>query len=170
MSASERVTQLQASMAAQDVDAVVLRLAENVVLVTGWYVQIPGLGLAVVPRQGAATLLVPEYEQDEASTVWGGDIRTFPAIRNDGAAPGAVIEHLLRDLARQSGASGGSVGFEGSFETLAPASLAGEPNAVALPTQALLRETFATERLADITEALEAMRAVKTEHELAKLR
>jgi len=170
MSANERVTQLQASMAAQDVDAVVLRLAENVVLVTGWYVQIPGLGLAVVPREGAATLLVPEYEQDEASTVWVGDIRTFPAIRNDGAAPGAVIESLLRDLARQSGASGGSVGFEGSFETLAPASLAGEPNAVALPTQALLRETFATDRLVDVTEALESMRAVKTEHELAKLR
>ena len=58
MSASERVTQLQASIAAQDVDADVLRLAENVVLVTGWYVQIPGLGLAVVPREGAATAIL----------------------------------------------------------------------------------------------------------------
>ncbi len=166
----ERVTQLQAAMAADDVDACVLRLAENVVLVTGWYVQIPGLGLAVVPREGAATLLVPVYEEEEAASIWGGEVRTFPAIRNDGPAPGVVIDALLRDLAGRSGARGGRIGFEGSFESLAPASLAGEPNAVGLPTQALLRDTFATDTLVDVTETLESMRAVKTDHDLARLR
>jgi Xaa-Pro dipeptidase len=170
MAGPERVRQLQQAMAAENVDAVVLRLAENVVLVTGWYVQIPGLGLAVVPGEGAATLLVPEYEHEEAAGVWPGDIRTFPAIRNDGPAPGVVIERLLRDLAGEHGAAGGRIGFEGSFETLAPASLAGEPNAVGLPTQALIRDTFATGELVDVTEILESMRAVKNEHDLAKLR
>ncbi|MEP6893755.1 MAG: Xaa-Pro peptidase family protein, partial [Gaiellaceae bacterium] len=161
---------LQEAMAVQDVDACVLRLAENVLLVTGWYVQIPGLGFAVVPREGAASLLVPEYEAAEAATVWGGDVRTYPAIRNDGLATGDVIVELLSGLAQQYGASGGAIGFEGSFETLAPASLAGEPNAVGLPTQSLIRSTFSTERLVDVTETLESIRAVKSAHELEKLR
>lgn len=167
---TDRVAELQAAMAGNGIEAVVLRLAENVVLVTEWYVQIPGLGIAVVPREGPASLLVPEYEADEAAAVWGGDIRTFPAIRNDGPTPGERIHALLEGLAAEHGSTGGTVGFEGSFETLAPASLAGEPNAVGLPTQALIRETFGTERLVDVTETLEAMRAVKTERDLEKLR
>jgi Xaa-Pro dipeptidase len=167
---TDRVAELQSAMAGDGVEVVVLRLAENVLLLTGWYVQIPGLGIAVVPREGPASLLVPEYEADEASGAWMGDIRTFPAIRNDGPAPGPVIQTLLDGLAEEHGAKGGAVGFEGSFETLAPASLAGEPNAVGLPTQALIRETFGTDRLVDVTETLETMRAVKSERDLDKLR
>lgn len=157
-------------MAADGVDAVVLRLAENVVFLTGYYVQIPGLGLAVVPREGAATLLVPDYEEEEAGGIWGGDVRTFPAIRNDGPPTGEAIAGLLRALAGEHGVRGGAVGFEGSFETIAPASLAGEPNAVGLPTQALVTETFGVSRLVDVTETLEAMRAVKSERDLDRLR
>src|SRR5712691_6899820 len=163
MAALDRVGQLQEAMATRDVDALVLRLAENVLLATGWYVQIPGLGIVVVPREGAASLLVPEYEAAEAAAVWGGNVRTFPAIRNDGRATADVIVELLRGLAREHGAARGAVGFEGSFETLAPASLAGEPNAVALPTQSLLKDTFSTERLVDLTETLESIRALKSE-------
>ena len=165
---NERITQLQEAMASDGVEAIVLRLAENVLLATRWYVQIPGLGIAVVPREGDATLLVPEYEAEEAEDIWGGAIKTFPAIRNDGPAPGPVIEKTLRELAQ--GIEGAPIGYEGSFETLAPASLAGEPNAVAAPTQSLIRATFATDRLVDVTSTLERLRAVKTDHDLEKLR
>jgi Xaa-Pro aminopeptidase len=167
---NERIAELQAAMAGDGVEAVVARLAENVVLLTGWYVQIPGLGIVVVPREGPASLLVPEYEEDEAATVWGGDIRTFPAIRNDGPSPGERIQQLLTELADEHGVRGAAVGFEGSFESIAPASIHGEPNAVALPTQSLIRETFVTEKRVDTTETLEAMRAIKSDHDLEKLR
>jgi Xaa-Pro aminopeptidase len=167
---SLRIEQIQSAMEAAGIDAVVLRLAENIVLATGWYVQIPGLALVVVGRAGTASLLVPEYEADEAEAVWAGDIRTFPAIRNDGLAPGAEIERHLRELAAGHGAEGGVVGFEGSFESIAPGSIHGEPNAVGLPTQDLLKRAFATERLQDFTEPLEAMRAVKTDEEIELIR
>jgi Xaa-Pro aminopeptidase len=164
--AETRIEQIQSAMASSDVDAVVLRLAENIVLATRWYVQIPGLAFVVVGRAGGATLLVPVYEESEAAEVWSGDIRTFPAIRNDGPPPGVEIARHLGDLAAAHGAAGGVVGFEGSFESLAPGSIHGEPNAVGLPTQALLKETFATDRLHDFTETLEALRAVKSEEEV----
>ena len=168
--ASARIDQIQSAMEASGVDAVVLRLAENIVLATRWYVQIPGLAFAVVGRTGGASLLIPEYEAPEAETVWRGDIRTFPAIRNDGPAPGVEIERHLRELASEHGAAGGVVGFEGSFESIAPGSIHGEPNAVATPTQSLLEKAFATERLQDFTEPLEAIRAIKTDEEVELIR
>ena len=171
MAGSEnRVGQIQAAMEASGADAVVLRLAENIVLATRWYVQIPGLALVVIGREGSATLLVPEYEAGEAAAVWPGDIRTFPAIRNDGPSPGQEIQRHLRDLAAEHDAVGGVVGFEGSFESVAPGSIHGEPNAVGLPTQALLKATFQTERLQDFSEQLESMRAIKSDAEIESIR
>lgn len=167
---TERVGQLQAALAEEGADALVLRLAENVLLATGYPVQIGGLGIAVVPRDGSATLLVPEYEQEEAAGFWPGDIRTFPAIRLDGASAGVAIEGLLGDLAREHGVEGGTIAFEGSFESIAPPNLAGEPNAVAAPTQTLIRSSFSADRLVDLTARLEAVRAIKTEGDLERLR
>jgi Xaa-Pro aminopeptidase len=170
MAEQDRVRQIQSAMEEAGVDAVVLRLAENIVLATRWYVQIPGLAFVVVGRAGGATLLVPEYEAEEASAVWTGEIRTFPAIRLDGPPAGEEIGRHLRDLARELGATGGTIGYEGSFESIAPGSIHGEPNAVAAPTQALIRTTFETEQLHDFTEALEALRAIKTPEELELIR
>jgi len=179
----ERVRQLQSAMGEQDVDATVLLLTENIVLMTGHYIRIPGLGLAVVPREGEAALLVPDFDEERARGSWDGDLRTFTAVVADDAPKGTALSSLqdllgvgpgvsahLRDLASEFGARGGRIGFEGSFEQVAPACLPGEPNAVGLPTQQLIRDTFATGTLVDVTEALETMRAVKTEYELEKLR
>jgi Xaa-Pro dipeptidase len=157
-------------MRAEQIGALVLRLAENVLLATGYWIQIGGLGVAVVPNEGEATLLAPEYEEPEVRRSWSGDFRGFPAIRFDGESAPAAIERILRELARERGVSGGAVGFEGSFEAVAPPRLDGEPNAVSAGTQALIRATFNSERLVDASPLLERIRAVKSEHDLARLR
>ena len=170
MAEQSRVPQIQSAMEEAGVDAVVLRLAENILLATHWYVQIPGLAFVVIGRSGGATLMIPDYEAEEAAAIWPGDIRTFPAIRFDGPATGVEIQRHLRDLARELGAAGGTIGYEGSFESIAPASIHGEPNAVAAPTQALIKSTFETEKLHDFTESLESLRAVKTPEEIELIR
>ena len=170
MAEQSRVAQIQSALADAGVDALVLRLAENIVLASRWYVQIPGLAFVVIGRSGGPTLLLPDYEAEEAAAVWTGDIRTFPAIRFDGPATGDEIQRHLRDLARELDAAGGTIGYEGSFESIAPASIHGEPNAVAAPTRALIEATFATEKLYDFTEPLEAIRAVKTPEEIELIR
>jgi Xaa-Pro aminopeptidase len=165
-----RVRQIQDALLRARLDATVLRLPENVLLSTGWFVQMPGLALAVVPAQGPAVLMVPEYEALEAEGIWKGEIRTFPAIRHDREPVDAAISRILKDLASEVGARAGAIGYEGSFESVAPGSLFGEPNAVAAPTQELIRSTFATDTLVDFSPAIEAIRAVKTEHEVEMLR
>src|ERR1700751_5233375 len=112
MAEHDRGWQVQSARDGAGVDAVVLRLAENIVLATRWYVQIPGLAFVVIGRSGEATLLVPDYEAAEAAAIWSGDMRTFPAIRLDGPPAGQEIERHLRDLARELGATGGVVGYE----------------------------------------------------------
>jgi Xaa-Pro aminopeptidase len=157
-------------MGALGVDAIFLRLPENLVLATGWWPQIPGLGIALVPREGAASLLIPQYEAAEAEETWPGDIRTFAAIRNDGPPAAEEIPRILRHLATEHGLAGAPIGYEGSFEAYAPPQIDGEPNAVAGPTIELIRSSFATERLVDVTMPLEELKAIKTEHDVERLR
>ena len=98
-----RVEQIQAAMSEAGADAVLLRLPENVMLATGWWVQIGGLGIAVVPRAGPATLLIPEYEAAEAAGYWQGDVRTFPAIRFDGPLPATEFARAVYAMRAPSG-------------------------------------------------------------------
>src|SRR5204862_6582677 len=97
---------------------------------------------------------------------WQGEVRTFPAIRLDGPLPATEIPRLLGELSTEHGLAGAAIGFEGSYEAAAPAQIDGEPNAVAAPTQALIRTAFETDRLVDVTAALEPIKAAKTEHDL----
>src|SRR5204863_284357 len=110
---------------------------------------------AVVPAEGEATLLVPDYEAAEAAEVWDGALETFPVIRNDRPAALDVVRERLRALAVNH-ANGGTVGYEGSSETLAPPAQAGEASAVGLPTRRLLEEVFGCADLTDVTELLAA--------------
>jgi len=167
---TDRIEQLQQGLAEAGVDALVLRLPENILLTTEHWVQVGGLGAVVVPREGGATLIVPEPEEAEARSHFDGDVRTFPAGRTDRPAPGAGIAEHLRAVAGEHGLQGGAIGYEGSFESLCPPSLDGESNAVAAPTRALIAEAFGTDRLIDQTELLESTRAVKTPRELDRIR
>lgn len=165
-----RVRQIQQALAEAGADAALFRLPENVLLATGWWVQIGGQGLAFVPREGEATLIIPEYEAHEAPRWWQGDVRTFPAIRFDGPLPATEIPRILGELAGEHGLRGAPIGYEGSYESVAPAQIDGEPNAVAAPTIGLLRDVFETERLVDLTAVLEPLKARKTDEDVERLR
>src|SRR5436189_3129188 len=113
MAGDVRVEQLQPQLASSGIDVAVIRVPENVLFVSGHFVQIAGAGFVVVPAEGEATLLVPEYEAEEAAEVWDGALETFPVIRNDRPPALEVVGELLRALAARH-AAGGAVGFEGS--------------------------------------------------------
>src|SRR5436189_2211663 len=112
MAGDVRVEQLQPQLASSGIDVAVIRVPENVLFVSGHFVQIAGAGLVVVPAEGEATLLVPEYEAPEAAEVWDGALETFPVIRNDSLAALDVVRERLRALAVNH-TNGGTVGYEG---------------------------------------------------------
>src|SRR5262249_48882906 len=168
MAVNLRVEQVQPQLRSAGVDVAVIRTAENLLFVSGHFVQIPGAGFVVVPAEGEATLLVPEYEASEAAQVWDGALETFPVIRNDRPPALEVVRERLGALAARH-AKGGTGGYGGRSQTVAPPAQAGEASAVALPTRRLIEEAFGGAGLTDVTELLEATKAVKTERELEKL-
>jgi Xaa-Pro dipeptidase len=165
-----RVQELQERLAGRGLDGAVFRLAENVVLLTGYYLQIGGLPTLVVPASGPACLIVPDYEADEASAVFDGEIRPIPFGRLDRAPAHEELTRHLRELGSRLDLQGGLIGFEGSFEAVAPPTLAGEPNAVGAPTQALIADTLQAAQTLDITHEIDELRAIKTEFDLGRLR
>jgi Xaa-Pro aminopeptidase len=168
---SPRVRQLQGELLRLGLAGAVLRLPENVLLMTGYLAQIPGMALMMVPVSGEGVLFVPEYEIDEVAAVWGGQVEGFDVIRNDRPAPAVAIERLVADFGRRLELTGGRIGLELGFETVAPPSMAGEPAAVAEPTRSLCKRAMNLDHDAqDLTEALEAIRAVKTARELERIR
>lgn len=165
-----RVAELQARLADLGLAGAVFRLPENVVMLTGYYLQIGGLPMVVVPQAGPASLIVPDYEADEASYLFSGDVRSFPYGRLDRPSASEAIARHLRDLGRELGLEGGRIGFEGSFEAVAPPTLAGEPNAVGRPTVELISTQLRATDTVDVTTSIDDLRAIKTEGDLERLR
>jgi Xaa-Pro dipeptidase len=165
-----RAAQIQEHMRALDLGAVVLRLPENILLVSGWFVRYSALAFVVVPADGPAVLVVPEIEAEEAAAAWGGRVEAFPAGREDGERLAVALPRVLGALADEFGSTGETIGFEDSFESVAPPSFFGEPNAVGAPSRELIRHAFNSRGLLDITATLEKLRAVKSPHELQMIR
>lgn len=165
---AERLAIARREMERDGLDALVCRLSEHVVLLGGYW---PNTGLAVValPREGEPALIVPRLERDAAADGWVADIRDFPTWRLGDPDPLASQVRLIRALGEERGWRGKRIGYDGSFERLAPSQLAGEPVTGAL-TPRLLAEALPGATLVDATDTLNRIRAIKTPHDLAMLR
>ncbi|MCU1325876.1 MAG: aminopeptidase family protein, partial [Bryobacterales bacterium] len=72
-----RVDRMRRAMEAERLDALVLRLPENVLLLSGYW---PMLGVTTLlfPLEGEPRLCIPEYYAPEATpTLWGGEVHWF---------------------------------------------------------------------------------------------
>ncbi|MGH2859497.1 MAG: M24 family metallopeptidase [Solirubrobacteraceae bacterium] len=120
----ERVREL---MAAQDLDALVVRAPDNVLYLTNYWCM-KGYDAAVFPREGEPTLIaLAPQEQEARETAWTGDVRTFAGYHESDPRPPQArsLERCLevlreRDLGRR-------VGLELSQGTQAVDRMAGEP-------------------------------------------
>ena len=165
---STRDGQIRQALTAARFDALVCRLPENLVCLTGYYPQI-GFSFLVYPTSGDPVLIVPRPERDQAASGTIADIRTFETWRLGDPAPLESVTRLLRQVVEEKGLAGRAVGFEGSFEAIAPSQLAGEPYVPAGVTQRTIGEIFG-QAPADATDLLDALRARKTPEEIIKLR
>lgn len=165
-----RLAAIQTQMAELQLDALLVRLGENMLPLTGYW---PGLWLsaALVLPDGQAIVICPDMEADLAAAGWANDVRTFPCWRFGDPEPEASLIRLLKDAAAVYHVASGRIGYEGGFDMVGPAHVALEQPAVAPVTlRRIALAVFGAEDLVDATAALYAIRAVKTEAELARLR
>jgi len=164
----ERRDRVRRALAEAKLDALVCRLAENVVLLSGYYPQI-GASLCLFPADGEPVLLMPRMENELADRGFVADRRLYDCWQNRYPPPMESLARLLRQAIEEKGLRGGAVGYEGSFETIAPNQLSGEPTGVGAPTIALIREAVGGDRLVDAADLLYQLRACKTPTELARI-
>src|SRR5262249_38102980 len=135
----ERDQRVRQALAAAKLDAVVCRLPENVVCLTGYYPQV-GLSFVVYPAEGETALVAPRNEREQAAAGLVGGPRVFEAGRPPDPARMDSVARLLGGIVREKKRGGKAIGWEASCEALPPSQFAAEPYVAAQPTRRLLGE------------------------------
>lgn len=168
---AERLERLKGVLQQVGLDALLLRLPENIVMTCGvWPMNGFSYGL-VTAADGPVALVAPACEDQEMDDFWGSDVRYFGWARLDAPPdPHELITAHLRDIARTLKIERARIGYEGSFEAVAPPHNAGE---LLVPTErhrAYLAEVLPDVRWQDATDLLHGLRARKTPAEVERLR
>ncbi len=159
---------MRQAMERAGLDALVLRLPENVLLLSGYW---PMLGICalVFPREGRASVLIPDYYDEEAGPdLWDAEPVYFRFGVLGAPDPVEVTRGFLADAARDKGWR--RVGYEGSFSLIAPAWQAAETLIPNETTRPFFQSALGDVELVDATTLLQTERRRKTPFEIAKLR
>jgi Xaa-Pro dipeptidase len=163
-----RLDRLQQMMAKADMKALICRLPENVVYISGYWPH-HGFSVAVLPSEGQPLLFIPEVELEYAELGWA-KVTTFGwGLLKDGDLY-KNYHHWLTQVHDQLKLKGSKVGIEKSFEVVAPTYRSAEPVVPAVPWSSLLAEVFTDASLVDAFEIISISRSIKNEYELKKLR
>jgi Xaa-Pro aminopeptidase len=156
-----KLARVRAAMAEHELDALVVRAPDNVLYLTNFW-GMKGYEAVVFPREGEPVLICLEAsEADAERTAWTSEVRLFHGYdAGDPRPPGL----RALDLARQLSSEYDRVGIELSLGTQAADRMVGEPTTYP-------KAWFdAFSDAADATPLLNAVRAIKTEQELERMR
>jgi Xaa-Pro dipeptidase len=169
MADEERISRMRRAMEAERLDALVLRLPENVLLLSGFWPMV-GATVLLFPVDGTPVCTVPDCFEPEAGPVLQGAVLAayyrYGAL--GGPEPGSELMRILGGLAKQ--ARWNRIGYEGNFERIAAPWNSAEAYVPASQTRALFQGIFGGSELADASALLQSQRARKTASEIAKLR
>jgi Xaa-Pro dipeptidase len=166
----DRINRIQTALRKAKLDALVLRLPENIVMALGVW-PMNGFSYAVFTADaGPLALVAPSCEDQEIDGCWAGEVRFFRWPMLDMPDPIEAIRNTMGDIARRHKLGRARIGYEGSFECIAPSHNAGEPIVPCESSNTFLKSLLPAARWTDATGLLYALRAEKTEQEIARLR
>jgi Xaa-Pro dipeptidase len=161
----ERVREL---MRRDNLDALVVRAPDNIVYVTNYWCM-KGYDVAIFPREGEATLIAIEpQEEDARRTAWTEDIRLFKSYDERDPRPPTFrsLEVALRVLKERD--LTGRIGLELSQGTQSADRMVGEPTTWTQPWFDAFKDV-AGEAM-DASGLLAEARAIKTEQEIERMK
>jgi len=159
-----KLDRVRALMAAEDLDALVVRAPDNVLYLSN-YLSMKGYDVCVFPREGEPVLAVVEPQaEDAARQAWTSDIRLFKGYdEHDPRPPTARSLGLALAVLEERGLEG-RIGLELSQGTQTADLMVGEPTT---PTLGFF-EAFPYR--IDASPLLAQARAIKTEQETERMR
>jgi len=163
--AGERWARVRAAMAAEDLDALVVRAPDSVLHLTDYWTM-KGWDVAVFPREGDPVLAVVEPQAAEATDAWAGEVRPFASYApGDPRPPHLRAVDVVRDVLRERGLE--RIGLETSLAVQSVDRMVGEPT---VPWAGWYTAFGDGDRVVDATPLLTGVRAVKTAQELERMR
>jgi Xaa-Pro dipeptidase len=164
----DRIERMRRAMEAERLDAIVVRLPENVLLLSGYWPMI-GQCLLVFPRESAPRILLPECFAAEAEAeLWGAAPQWFRFGVLDSPAVAEVTRQFLRECSREKGWR--RIGYEADFPALAPSWQSGE---ILVPTEnarAFYASSLEPAELCDVSAFIRRERMRKTARDAERLR
>lgn len=162
----ERRVRMRQAMEAQQLDVLILRLPENVLLLSGHWPMI-GAAYLVFPREGKSVCIVPEcYQAEVCASLVECEAIYYPL----GGALDPPAVRIVKDLlAKQMKPGWRTIGYEGDFETVAPSWNAAEGLVPTTSFQCLLAEACEGKTLVDVTRLMLEERMRKTAYEIERL-
>ncbi len=123
-----KLERVRAVMKEHDLDALVVRAPDNIVYLTNYWCM-KGYDIAIFPREGEATLIALEpQEEDARRTSWTQDIRFFKGYHpSDPRPPGARSLDIAVQVLKERDLTG-RVGLELSQGTQSADRMVGEPS------------------------------------------
>lgn len=164
----ERVKRAKEAMAKAGLDALVCRLPQNVLMLSGYW-PLSGISFLVFPLEGDPVCVVPRCEEREAAEeLWWARCASFPfGVLGAGDMYGE-IGRLLADAARRKRWK--RIGYEGGFETAAPAWNTAESAFPSAVTRRMYEPIWGESALEDATPLLLDQRVRKTGPEADRIR
>jgi Xaa-Pro dipeptidase len=164
----ERLERMRRAMSAHRIDALIVRLPENVLLLSGFWPMI-GAMLFVFPVDGVPDAIFPDcYEQEAGRSLWEARATHYRYGVLGAEAADAALLKILSGIAKTRPWK--RVGFEDRFDVAAPSWNAAEFLVPAAQNRELLREVFPNSELVDISSLIQVERRTKTPYEMEKLR
>lgn len=153
-----RDVRIREAMRAHDLDALICRLPENVLLLTGYW-PLSGFAFVFYPREGPVSLVAVTTEMASVPDGVVDDVRSFDWGVLGADDPYVSVRRHLTEVIRAARLQRARIGYEGSFEAVAPGHMAGETMAPAGVTHAMIACAAPDARLVDATPALYRARA-----------
>jgi Xaa-Pro dipeptidase len=166
----ERLTRVREALVAAGLDALICRLPENVLMLSGHWSTVGGSSI-LFPAYGAPALVMGAREAVFAeATGWVEDVRVVQYGHILDTTPRASSEDVLRSAADELRVSRGVIGYEGGFEAVAPPYLAGLQRPLWPGWLARLKRLLPEAQWVDATDLLRNLRTRKTPEEVERLR
>ena len=168
MDYTERLGRMRRAMEAERIDALTVRLPENVLLLSGYWPMI-GAAVLVFPREGRPVCAIPHcYEYEASLSLWEAEPAYYRYGVLDAPNPASAIRDILARAARGKGWK--RVGYEADFEVVAPPWNSGEGQVPAASTREIYSSAFEGSELVDVSSLLQTERRRKTAYEIDKIR
>jgi len=164
-----RISRIKEAMAREGLDALICRLPENVLFLSGWW-PLTGTSWVIFSRDGDCRLVIPACEAEEAQNDGAGNFSTYEWAHINAPDPVGETKSQIAAVAKNLGIDGGKIGIEENFEAIAPPPNLSEP---LLPTPAsrqMLSDALNRATFMDAGELINSLRVRKTPAELEKLR